>query len=170
MSTVLEHPAIEPDKPITTGPHPVRPEWIDHNGHMNVAYYVMAFDKALDEVEAMLGFGQNYRDASGHSTMALEQHIGYLQEITEGEPYLVETIVLSVDDKRFHYIQVMRHGDTGEELSILESMLIHVSLSERRSVPFPTGLKEDLKAVADTHACIERPKQIGRAIGMPVKR
>ena len=22
----------------------VLPEWIDHNGHMNVAYYVLAFD------------------------------------------------------------------------------------------------------------------------------
>ncbi len=26
----------------------VKPEWIDHNGHMNVAFFVLAFDEATD--------------------------------------------------------------------------------------------------------------------------
>ena len=45
--------------PIRTSTRTVPPEWIDYNGHMNVAYYTMAFDQAADEIlEGYLGVGE----------------------------------------------------------------------------------------------------------------
>ena len=37
-------------------------QWIDYNGHMNVAYYVLAFDRATDAFMDFLGMGRDYRD------------------------------------------------------------------------------------------------------------
>ncbi len=64
----------------------VRPEWIDYNGHMNVAYYVLAFDLATDSFFDFLGLDEAYRETSGNSTFAVEAHITYQRELAEGDP------------------------------------------------------------------------------------
>ena len=37
------------EAPFVTNIKNVLPEWIDYNDHMNVAYYTLAFDEALDD-------------------------------------------------------------------------------------------------------------------------
>ena len=64
----------------------VRREWIDHNGHMNVAYYLLAFDQALDRLYDHIGIGTDYRKQTDCSTMTLESHLNYLREVTFGDP------------------------------------------------------------------------------------
>ena len=36
----------------------VRPEWIDYNGHMNVGYYLVAFDQATERLCEHFGVGE----------------------------------------------------------------------------------------------------------------
>ena len=63
----------------------VRPEWIDHNGHMNVAYYVLGFDYATDAFFDYLGLGQSYLQRANGSTFAVEMNVSYVREVHEGD-------------------------------------------------------------------------------------
>lgn len=143
----------------------VLPEWIDWNGHMNIAYYVVAFDLATDDVFNQLGIGDQYRQNSNFSTFTLELHVNYLREIVEGDPFSVQTIVLGVDAKRLHLFHSMYHGETGELVATNENMFVHVNMERRRSAPFPDHLLENLRAVAASHASLPRPDNAGRSIG-----
>ena len=76
----------------------VRPEWINSNGHMNLAYYVVVFDLATDKLYAALGIGDAYRDATGNSCFTAETHTVYEREVHHGDQlarsYLVAGIRL----------------------------------------------------------------------------
>ena len=40
----------------------VEDQWIDYNGHMNVAYYVLAFDNATDAFLDYIGLDHAYKE------------------------------------------------------------------------------------------------------------
>ena len=63
----------------------VLPEWIDYNGHMNVAYYMQAFEVGIDSYKKLVGLTLHYIESAGRSTVALESHISYQQEAHLGE-------------------------------------------------------------------------------------
>src|SRR3546814_15260526 len=67
----------------------VLPEWIDYNGHMNVDYYLLAFDQATDLFFDHLGLGAAHRAATGGSTFAGDIHLTYRRELREGDPLRV---------------------------------------------------------------------------------
>ena len=67
----------------------VEPGWIDYNGHLNMAYYNVLFDRAVDEVYELLGCGLAYVEASRHSCFTAEVHVRYLRELHAGDPVRV---------------------------------------------------------------------------------
>ena len=69
----------------------VRPEWIDSNGHMNLAYYVVVFDLATDRLYDALGIGNAYREATGNSCFTAETHTIYEREVKVGDGLRVAT-------------------------------------------------------------------------------
>ena len=89
----------------------VLPEWIDHNGHMNVAYYVLAIDESLYDFFGQFGLNQDYRDATGCSTFTGDLHIYYKREIHEGDAFTVKSTLLGFDDKRIRYMSQMFRAD-----------------------------------------------------------
>ena len=88
----------------------VLPEWIDANGHMNLAYYVVLFDQATDLLYDALDIGQAYRDATGNSTFTAETHTLYEREVRVGERVRVVPHLLGADAKRLHYFHEMFHA------------------------------------------------------------
>ena len=64
----------------------VEPQWIDYNGHLNMAYYNVLFDRAVDEVYELLGIGLDYLKQHNHSTFTAEVHVRYLRELRENDP------------------------------------------------------------------------------------
>ena len=66
---------------LEVGQQSVLPDWIDYNGHMNVAYYVLAFDRGVDEFMYQMGITPEYLKTEKSSTFTLEMHINYLQEL-----------------------------------------------------------------------------------------
>lgn len=144
----------------------VRPEWIDYNGHMNVAYYVAAFDEATDAFYNSLGIGEEYKNESDCSTFTLEGHITYDQEVVEGDRLLFTTYLLDCDAKRVHYIHEMHHADKGYLAATNELIGIHIDMNARRSADFPQHLQDRLQAALAAHQPIPKPKQVGRVIGI----
>jgi acyl-CoA thioester hydrolase len=148
----------------------VLPEWIDYNGHMNLAYYVVVFDQATDELYARLGVGIPYRDATGNSCFTVETHTIYEQEVKLGDRLRVHTHMLGADAKRVHYFHEMFHVGEGYRSAVQELMALHVDLNTRRTTPFPPDRHAEIQAALVACAGWPVPKEAGRRIAMPDKR
>lgn len=153
--------------PFTGHTATVRPEWIDENGHMNMAYYVVVFDGAIDHLWAAISLGEPYRRRTQHGTFAVEAHISYRAELLLGDRVQVTTQILDTDAKRIHLAHEMCRCDTGVVVAQQEVMLLHVNLLTRRVVPFLAEVIETITAVAQSHAGLPRPDWIGRCVTMP---
>ena len=148
----------------------VRPEWIDYNGHMNVAYYVLAFDHASDAFFDFIGVGESYVEQHGHSLFALETHVNYRRELRAGDPIRITTQLLGFDEKRVHYIQNMYHAAEGHLAATSEWLGLHVDLAARRSAPLPADAVARLAAVHKAHAALPVPPEVGRVMGLGSRR
>jgi acyl-CoA thioester hydrolase len=145
---------------------PVAPEWIDYNGHMNVAYYVLAFDHATDKLFDYLDIGEAYRRATNRSIFALEAHVTYERELREGEVFAVETRLIDADRKRLHLFHTMTKGDSAEVAATMEVMALHVDLAGPRSTPLPDEAWAKIEALLAAHRQLPTPPQLGRKIGI----
>jgi acyl-CoA thioester hydrolase len=148
----------------------IRPEWIDANGHMNLAYYIVVFDHALDTAFHALGIGWDYRGRTEFSTFAAETHTLYEREVKVGERVRVLTRTLAVDAKRLHLFQEMHHAREGHRLAAHEQMCLHVDLRMRRVAPWPEDRRALLEAAVRAEAQRPPPEGTGRRIAMPSTR
>lgn len=81
----------------------VLPEWTDYNGHMNVAYYALAFDRALDQfLVANFGMDDQYVKLVGAGPFALQSAYHYFAELLVGESFIFDFRILDFDEKRIH--------------------------------------------------------------------
>jgi acyl-CoA thioester hydrolase len=157
-----------PPAPFPGAEGVVRPEWIDANGHMNLAYYVVLFDTCgIDPLFAALGFGEAYREATNHGPFAVETHTLYERELLAGERVRLSAHVLGVDAKRLHVALEMHRAADGKRAAAQEVLFLHVDLGARRAVPFPSALLARLAAAAAAHAALPRPGWVGRKMGLP---
>lgn len=142
----------------------VQPEWIDANKHMNVAYYVLAFDYGIDGTWSEIGITDEYMQKERGSTFAVECHVTYQRELLENEPYLVTGQLLGYDDKRIHQFQRLYHAEKGFLCATAEWLQLHVSLDTRRVSPWPASIRERIKALAESQKGETRPAETGRTI------
>jgi acyl-CoA thioester hydrolase len=156
--------------PFETTAISVRPEWIDYNGHMNVAYYVMAFDLAFDELYKMLHLDPATVAKTGISTFTVEKHVTYQQEVHKGDRLRIVTQLLGFDDKRAHYIQLMYHADEGYLAATDEWLILCVDLKNRRAASWPEPTRKVFEAVQATHSRLPPPPEAGRKIELKAKR
>ena len=140
----------------------VLPEWIDFNDHMNVAYYLLAFDQAVDALWATFGLTEDYIRTRSSSTIAVESHVTWQREIIEGDPYVVTTQVLAWDDKRIHQFQRMYHAGEGFLAATCEWMNLHFDTSIRRVAPWPDDIRARIADFAENQGLHPWPQEAGR--------
>ena len=143
----------------------VRAEWIDYNGHMSEAYYVLVFGFATDALLDHIGLGQAERQRARTSAYTVEAHIHYLSEVGEGAPLEVRTRLLALDAKRVRVFHALHHGTAGSLLATEELMLLHVDTSGPRTAPFAPAVFARLQEIHEGQKSTPWPKQAGRAIG-----
>ncbi|MBM3569071.1 MAG: thioesterase-like protein [Alphaproteobacteria bacterium] len=144
----------------------VRPEWVDYNGHMNVAFYVLAFDQATDALFDRLDIGAAYVKRANASFFTLEAHICYRREVREGDALAIAVRVIDLDDKRLHYVSTMTHAEQGYVAATCEWLSIHVDMNTRRSAAFPPEVKARLAALKAEHDALPPSDAVGRRIGL----
>ena len=144
----------------------VRSEWIDHNAHMNVGYYLVVFDYATDAFFDWVGLNAAHRAAHAITTFCLEAHVTYHREVRAGDPLRFTTLLLAHDDKRIQYFHAMYHGGEGWLAATNELMSLHVSRATRRAAPMASEILARLAAIQRAHDGLPRPPQAGRAIGL----
>jgi len=144
----------------------VLPEWIDHNQHMNVAYYVLIFDQSLDELLDNIELTREYRTQSGNTVFVLETHVCYLQEVKEGDPLEVYVRVVDCDEKRIHLFLEMYHRDKGFLSATSEQMILHIDSSGPKAAAIPSHVQANLdKLKSETNHLPPSPHQ-GAKIGI----
>ena len=148
----------------------IEPQWIDYNGHLNMAYYNVMFDRAIDQLWLKLGIGPTYMKERNGSTFTAECHVRYLREIHLGDPVQIWVWLLEADDKRLHTFEELRHATEGWISATSENMSLHIDMNSRKVAPFPTDIRERIVAVVKAHSVAPRPEGIGRNIAMPAKR
>ena len=147
----------------------VEPQWIDYNGHLNVAYYNVLFDRAVDEAYELLGIGPDYLKQHRHSTMVAEVHVRYLRELHEGDPVRVTVQLLDYDAKRFHVFEQLFHAVEGWVSATSESMTLHVDMTAKKVAAFPPTVVGALARMKAAPSQLPRPEAAGRRIAMPRK-
>jgi acyl-CoA thioester hydrolase len=155
--------------PIISSVMTVEPQWIDYNGHLNMAYYNVLFDRAVDEVFDTLGIGPSYLKRTNHSTMTAEAHVRYLREIHEGTPVQVRFQLIDYDAKRLHYFEELMHATEGWLSATSENMSLHIDMAARKAAPWPAEIIERLAQIKAAHGRLAPPNGAGRRIAMPNK-
>ena len=142
--------------------------WIDYNGHLNMAYYNVLFDRAVDEVFELLGCGADYVK-KGFSTFTAEVHVRYLRELHADDPVRVTFQLLDYDAKRIHYFEQLFHAGEGWVSATSENMALHVDLKAKKTATFPPDVVAGLAQMKAAHAMLPLPEAAGRRIAMPGK-
>ncbi len=147
----------------------VLPAHLDRNGHMNIGYYSVLFDQALDRPWPLLGLGYDnigQDGRSGHSTFALESHVTYQREVREGDPLDFTFQVVDIDAKRIHYFMTMLHRRERWLAATLESISMCINMTTRRSAAWPDDPAARLQTVYEAHRQRLRPAEVGRTVGI----
>jgi acyl-CoA thioester hydrolase len=156
-----------PSAPFLASVMQIEPQWIDYNGHLNMAYYNVMFDRAIDELWLTLGIGPGYMRERKGSTFTAECHVRYLREIHLGDPVQVSILLVGADEKRLHTFEELRHATEGWLSATSENMTIHIDMAARKTAPFPPDIRARIERVVQAHATVARPEGIGRKIAMP---
>ena len=162
--------AMSIDAPLALYETSVRPEWLDVNDHMNVAYYVLAFDLATDALYHFIGVGDDYMTARQGSMFALECHVTYNRELRGGAPIRITTQLLGYDAKKMHYAHHMYHQGEDYLAATSEWMSVHIDMEARRSAPFPDDIAERLGDIRAAHADLALPPEVGRVMSLKAGR
>jgi acyl-CoA thioester hydrolase len=143
----------------------VRAEWVDYNGHLRDAFYMLIYSYATDALLDAIGLDAAQRTARGRSMYTLEAHLNYLREIKEGARVRVDVRLLEHDAKRVRVYLEMFADDGAQPVSASEQLLLHVDRSGPRAAAFDADV---LARVAALHAATEgfEPRHAARAIAL----
>jgi acyl-CoA thioester hydrolase len=145
----------------------VEPHWIDYNGHLNMAYYNVLFDRAVDETYELIGVGADYVATRRQSIFTAEVHVRYLRELHAGDPVRVTFQLLDYDAKRLHYFEQLFHAEEGWVSATSENLSLHVDLASKKTAAIPREVAARLADMKASHALLPVPEAAGRKIGMP---
>ena len=151
--------------PFRTKSQIVLGEWIDYNGHMNVAYYTLAFDKALDFFfEDVLSIGPSFVEKNKEGPFALKASYNYFSELLESESFFVDISILDFDSKRVHVFGEMRKDNSLELSAVFETVLMNMDLSARKVKQYPDRVLELFKLFKASLDQNKIPLEIGKKI------
>lgn len=152
------------EAPIETPMRAVQKGWIDYNGHMNVGYYSIAFDQALDVVLDILGIGEDHVAQSGQGPYVVQAHLHYLRELKLDDPFCVRFRLLDHDSKRLHFHAEM--VSNGETAALQEIIVMNVDHAKGRSAPYPEWAIRRFAQMKKDHSGLPDAPRQGAPIGL----
>ena len=120
-------------------------DWIDYNGHLSEAFYVLVFGFATDAVMDQLGLGSAHRSAHNASLYTVESHIRYLDEVRLGAMLQVSPILVSAGVKKLHLAYEMRVD--GSLVATEEIVAVHVDQDAGTATPFPADVSDTISTI-----------------------
>lgn len=143
----------------------VEEAWIDYNGHMNMAYYNVMFDRCADEAFEVMGLGPDYASERGLTTYSAEAHVCYVRELHLGDRVVCTFQLLDHDDKRIRFYQELLHVD-GWLAATSEVLALHIDMSGPKVAPYPPDILARIEQMNAAHAGLPMPERAGRGIAI----
>jgi len=144
----------------------VKDEWIDYNGHFNMAYYSVLFDECCDEGFRLIGLGPDYVKERNASYFTLVAQVNYLCELTAGDEVNMTLQMYDFDAKRIHFFLHMYHAKGGWLSATMECLCMHVDMNIKKSAPWPDDIRNKISAMYEAHKDLPTPDLLGKTIGI----
>lgn len=157
-----------PPAPFVSRVMEVEKDWIDYNGHMNMAYYNVLFDRCSDEAFELMGMGPAYARTRKLTVYTAEVHVCYVRELHLGDRVTATFHLLDHDDKRLRHYQELFHVD-GWLAATCEVLTLHIDMGGPKVAPFPPDVLAKVEALRTAHAALPMPERAGRSIGIKRK-
>lgn len=155
------------DTRLFTSHTEVKPEWIDYNGHMNMGYYLVAFDHiATDQFYDSMNIGVEHKQALGKTTFTLGANIDFIREVHEGDRLRITSQLVDYDHKRLHYIHCMYHDGQGYLAATNECLGMYIDLETRRSTSFSQAQMARFEQELELGKQFPVPGEFGRKLGI----
>ena len=149
---------------------PLMPDWVDYNGHLRDAFYLLIFSYATDALMERIGLDADSRGQSGNSLFTLEAHINYLHEVKLGTEVWVQTQIIGFDRKRLHVYHSLHRAGFDQVLAASEQMLLHVDLAGPKAAPFSEQSAGLLQGLLEQQQDLPPAEFVGRVISLPAAR
>ena len=114
----------------------IKKEWTDYNNHMNMAYYVLVFDQIWEVMLEKFKMGENSAKTTKMSTMVVETHTTYNNEVKEGDEVEINLTFFDHDKKRLHFKMEMIEKSSKKLSATLESLSLYIDLNRRKVTEF----------------------------------
>ena len=114
----------------------IKKEWTDYNNHMNMAYYVLVFDQIWEIILEKFKMGEQSAKTTKMSTMVVETHTTYNNEVKEGDEVEINLTFFDHDKKRLHFKMEMIEKSSKELSATLEMLSLYIDLNKRRVAEF----------------------------------
>tara|TARA_B100000700_G_C14443777_1_gene578364 strand:+ start:100 stop:567 length:468 start_codon:yes stop_codon:yes gene_type:complete len=114
----------------------IKKEWTDYNEHLNMAYYVLIFDKTWEVILEKFKMGEHSAKNTKMSTMVVETHTTYNNEVRQGDEVEIVLTFFDHDKKRLHFRLEMLEKNTKKLSATMEWVSLYVNLKERKVAEF----------------------------------
>lgn len=147
---------------------PVIKEWIDYNGHLNDANYLVIFTKASDALQNHLGLTLEHIQNTGETLFTVETHLAYVQEIGLGEMVTITTQILETDNKRMRIFHRM-FNNQNELLATVEMLFLCYNLLAKKVTNFSDMMVQSITILEADQSQLPWPDSAGKGIGLKRK-
>lgn len=147
--------------PFMSSEMEILPEWIDYNGHLNMAYYNVLFDRGADQAFELMGFGPDYAATRKMTTYSADFRVRYLRELHLGCKVKVGFQLLDSDGRKFHFCQWLYHSD-GWLSATGEGIGLHIDMSGPRVAPYPADVATKVETLLAAHRALPVPDFVGK--------
>ena len=114
----------------------IKKEWTDYNNHMNMAYYVLVFDQIWEKILGKFKMGEQSAKTTNMSTMVVETHTTYNNEVKEGDEVEINLTFFDHDKKRLHFKMEMIEKSSKKLSATLEMLSLYIDLNKRKVAEF----------------------------------
>lgn len=145
----------------------VQHDWVDYNGHLRDAYYLLICSFATDGLMDLIGLNEAGRARTGHTLYTLECHLNFLAEVKLGVELQVRTQLLGHDRKRLHIHHLLERCDDRQVVAESEQMLMNIDMATGRSAPFAGDVAGRVADLGEAQRGVVRSAYVGRVMGLP---
>ena len=114
----------------------IKKEWTDYNQHLNMAYYVLIFDKAWEVILEKFNMGESSAKTTKMSTMVVETHTTYNNEVKQNDEVEIVLTFFDHDKKRLHFRLEMYEKKSKTLSATIEMLALYIDLNKRKVAEF----------------------------------
>jgi acyl-CoA thioester hydrolase len=145
----------------------VLPDWVDYNGHLRDAFYVLVISLATDALMDRIGLDAEYRKRTECTLFSLEMHMHWLHEVKVTDTIEVDAHVLATDKKRLHVGYDVRVVGKPAVVATADFMFLHVRQGATPgSATFPPEVEAAIEALKPPAGSEPWPGPGSRAIAL----